>query len=422
LQNDEDYARLLYEELEKEDEASQTQPKTARAKRFKVLANRGRGRGRARGGRTGQSQFSNTRSVSVSRPEDQTAHTQTRRTVLGEHVQSGGVSFDEQTEEEADVSLVNRRQRREHITTSSEAKPSQVTASSTPKTSAEEKQMVIKSELGGNLKFSFKRADKTEEPSKVGGSDQLLWIEQAKRFKAQKATVKSGLGVDKGQLYTGEEVSFIEPNSLLDHPGDFLSQKHLDKLEYVYLVKDTFTGDGDTDVLLYFLADGRVLKLREVDILRRQANELLYVLYLFNGESEAAKGWRKSIQTTISQKQKLNSLMCKNTIQLNQYIPKYVRYDGTEVVMTPGMASIEVFLGEKLLEFNKEASEPGAIYLNKPLEENSLINLRAAIEQIDEINNSILSDLKKDLLEAVKKKEMKLVHEFLKNHWEYKHL
>jgi len=422
LQNDEVYAKMLQEEEEKE--AVESQPTPARAKRYKVLANRGRGRGRgrARGGRTGQSQSSvNTRSVSAARPEDQIAPTQTRRIVLGEYIQSGGVGFDDNNEEEAGVSLINRRQRREQITTSSDAKPSQVIESSTPKTPAEEKQVAIKSELGGNLKFSFKRAEDTES-EKVGGSDQLLWIEQAKRFKAQKSTVKSGLGVDKGQLYMGEEVSFAEPNSLLDHPGDFLSQKHLDKLEYVYLVKDTFTGDGDSDVLLYFLTNGRVLKLREVDILRRQAKELLYVLYLFNGESEAAKEWRKSIQVTISQKQKFNSMISKDTIQLTKYIPKYVKYDGTEEVMTPGMASIEVFLGERLLEFNKEASEPGTIYLNKPLENNSLNHLRAAIEQIDEINNSELSDLKKGLLEAVKKKEMKLVHEFLKNHWEYKHL
>ncbi|KAL8115431.1 hypothetical protein AgCh_022066 [Apium graveolens] len=102
---------------------------------------------------------------------------------------------------------------------------------------------------------------------------------------ARFARNKRGIGDVKAKVYRGEANAFID---------------HLDNLIIVYIVKDTFNGVAPKEKLLYFLEDGRVMKLSEEDLAHNSSKELKYVLYLINGEDDTTTKWVKTLEGAIA--------------------------------------------------------------------------------------------------------------------------
>ena len=124
----------------------------------------------------------------------------------------------------------------------------ETTISSEPAKIVEEKRKLIWSKVNKN-----KPTDKD-----------ALWV-KAQTIKALKGKKKGGV---KGNLnlYTGVATSIKEHASLKDDLAEDISKKYLDMLISLYIVLDIFDGKNSKEVMLYFLEDKRMFKLRSEDL------------------------------------------------------------------------------------------------------------------------------------------------------------
>ena len=112
-------------------------------------------------------------------------------------------------------------------------------------------------------------------------------------------------------------MELADKNSRLHHPDEELTQAHLDKLIAVSLILDMHDGREPKEKMLYFMEDGRVLKVNEVDLMLRSGKELEYVLFMFKVRNAACARWEKKMKDVVTL-QKMG-LMAKA-----EYMPKYI--------------------------------------------------------------------------------------------------
>ena len=85
----------------------------------------------------------------------------------------------------------------------------------------------------------------------------------------------------------------------MHHPDEELTQAHLDKLIEVSLILDMHDGKEPREKMLYFMEDGRVLKVNEEDLMLRRRKELERVLFLFKIRNAACARWQKKIKDSV---------------------------------------------------------------------------------------------------------------------------
>ena len=142
---------------------------------------------------------------------------------------------------------------------------------------------------------------------------------------AQMANRKFGLG-SKDLSKQHVSLRLDDANTKIHNLDEELTQAHLDKLIAVSLIEDLFDGKEPKQKMLYFMKDGRVLKVSEEDLLIRTRKELEHVLYLLNIENAACEKWERRIRQSIQFAK--TGLMTEK-----EWSPKYISHTGEEVDM-----------------------------------------------------------------------------------------
>ena len=88
-------------------------------------------------------------------------------------------------------------------------------------------------------------------------------------------------------------------NTKIHDLDEELTHAHLDKLISVSLIEDMHDEREPKQKMLYFMEDGRVLKINEEDLMIRTRRELEHVLFLFRIENAACRRWEKKIKDAI---------------------------------------------------------------------------------------------------------------------------
>jgi len=209
----------------------------------------------------------------------------------------------------------------------------------------------------------------------------------------------------------------IEKKTLRDNPEDEISQKYLDKVEYVCLLRDkTHVQKQDKLIwMIYLLEDKGYLEFTLAEMMRRDWKEIQYALYLLNHEVSVTKEWRQVLGGAIAhQIKRLNlGLKAENRLHPNKsYVPKYVYYDDSDVEMKKGMAKIEKSEDRHIIDFNPNAKDVVYIDLKKNLENVKVNHLRACIYQMDE-SDLEMAQWKEKLKAVLARKEKELFKSML---------
>ena len=140
---------------------------------------------------------------------------------------------------------------------------------------------------------------------------------------AQLGKNKFGLG-STNFFKKNRALDLADKSSMLHKVDEELTQAHLDKLVSVSLILDMHDGREPKEKMLYFMEDGRVLKVNEDDLMLRSGKELEYVLFLFKIKNDACARWKKKMEDVID-------LQKKGMMARAEYKPKYVNAYGKEV-------------------------------------------------------------------------------------------
>ena len=224
-------------------------------------------------------------------------------------------------------------------------------------------------------------------------------------IKAKSGGDRSGLG------HTREKHCYNNPRdpSSLSVPGKGVTQEQLDQLESVQMVYSALLKNC---VLLYFMKDGRVYKIREEDVALKIWEELEYVLYLLKIKNQYTFDVARVIRSTML-KQKA---MAENKSTAS-YVPKYRAHDGRLVEMKRNSARLVTTDGIKVLEFNAESDKAFIIRLGNEMKRNSISDLRAAIYQTRE-SDPELKKIKEQMIAELEYAEEKLLNDYLNTAFE----
>ena len=173
-----------------------------------------------------------------------------------------------------------------------------------------------------------------------------MWV-KAQKIKSLEPYKRGGVGGDLN-IYTREATCIKGHASLKDDPTKEISKKHLDKLISVQIVLDTFGGKYPKEVMIQFLEDEKMFKLRTEDLQIKHWKELEYVLYLLKPKNEVCKRWRKMLEGMISHHKK-KIFHIKEDVQ---FVPCYITEDKKEKQMEKNNATFETFVGIKHLAFS----------------------------------------------------------------------
>ena len=201
-------------------------------------------------------------------------------------------------------------------------------------------------------------------------------------------------------------------NAKIHSLDEELTQAHLDKLIAVSLIEDMYDGKEPREKMMYFMEDGRVLKVNEGDLMIRTRKELEHVLYLFNIKNAACEKWERGIRHSIQVAK--TGLMTEK-----EWSPKYIGHTGKEVEMKRNTAELETIAGFRVLSFNPESSRGCVIQIGPGMERSSISDLRAAIYQIGDSTEEHRA-VKEQMIQTLKKKEEQLVMNFLNSEFMYR--
>ena len=184
-----------------------------------------------------------------------------------------------------------------------------------------------------------------------------------------------------------------------------LTQAHLDKLIAVSLIEDMHDGREPRQKMLYFMEDGRVLKINEEDLMVRTRRELEHVLFLFKVEDAASERWEKKIKDAIK--------FAKTGFMIEkEWKPKYIGFGGKEYNMERNSAEFESLMGQRILCFNPNSADGCIVQVGPGMNRSSIQALRAAIYQIGDSTEEH-REVKNQMIQTLKKKEEQLVMKFL---------
>ena len=151
------------------------------------------------------------------------------------------------------------------------------------------------------------------------------------------------------------------------------------------------------------MADGTVFKFGEFDLSRKMYEELDYVLYLLKVNHQ-----RVFKATLVIKEYMKKAKVLTGMKEIKGYVPKYKDWNGNWVEMKRNSAKINTRLNSKFLDFNPESEKAYFINLEKPLRDNSIYALRAAIYQTGE-SDSELKELRRLMMEELENKERRLL-------------
>ncbi|KAK1402414.1 hypothetical protein POM88_002019 [Heracleum sosnowskyi] len=231
-----------------------------------------------------------------------------------------------------------------------------------------------------------------------------LWLRMFSNLKQLSSNSRGGIGHRDAEYLN---MSYVDPYSLTEIRGT-LTSKNLNNLIAVDIVIDCHDGFDKKEKLLYFMKDGSVKILSIQDLLMKTTQELKYVHYLLRSKNQICKEWSDMILSTIRRRLDGNSNCNGN------YIPMYLNQRGQDVEMQRGTAVKEVNFGMTHLSLNPDGKEIAYLMLEEhSLQRNSILNLRAAIYQINEEDEE-LRNLKERLIQILEEKEENLLSNFLK--------
>ena len=222
-------------------------------------------------------------------------------------------------------------------------------------------------------------------------------------IRSKTARDRSGLGHHMEKHY----YSNTRDPSSLSVPGKGMTQEQLDQLESVQMVYSVFLKKS---VLLYFMKDGRVYRVKEEDIALKVWEELEYVLSLLKIKNKFTFDAANYIRIDMLKKKAFNK-------SKDPYVPKYRAHDGKMVEMKKDSARLVTIAGEKVLEFNVESDKGFIIRLGNEMKRNSISDLRAAIYQTGE-DDPELKKIKEQMIAELEKAEEKLLEDYLKTTFE----
>lgn len=87
--------------------------------------------------------------------------------------------------------------------------------------------------------------------------------------KGRQAGNKEGIGSKKSRSYTKRHVVIRDPFSLTDKTNEQITLKHLKRVEFVQFLIDSYDGDKYKYKMTYFMENGVVYKLSDVDVLNK---------------------------------------------------------------------------------------------------------------------------------------------------------
>ncbi|KAK1357004.1 hypothetical protein POM88_050260 [Heracleum sosnowskyi] len=231
-----------------------------------------------------------------------------------------------------------------------------------------------------------------------------LWLRMFSNLKQLSSNSRGGIGHRDAEYLN---MSYVDPYSLTEIGGT-LTSENLNNLLVVDIVIDCHDGFEKKEKLLYFMKDGSVKILSIQDLLMKTTQELKYVHYLLRSKNQICKEWSDMILSIIRRRLDGNSNFNGN------YIPMYLNQRGQDVEMQRGTAVKEVNFGMTHLILNPDGKEIAYLMLEEhSLQRNSILNLRAAIYQINEEDKE-LRNLKERLIQILEEKEENLLSNFLK--------
>ncbi|KAK1394261.1 hypothetical protein POM88_013317 [Heracleum sosnowskyi] len=231
-----------------------------------------------------------------------------------------------------------------------------------------------------------------------------LWLKMFSNLKQLTSNSRGGIGHRDAEYLN---MSYVDPYSLTEIVGT-LTSENLNNLLAVDIVIDCHDGFDKKEKLMYFMKDGSVKILSIQDLLMKTTQELKYVHYLLRSKNQICKEWSDMILSTIRRRPDGNSNFNGN------YTPMYLNQRGQDVEMQRGTAVKEVTFGMTQLTLNPDGKEIAYLLLEEhSLQRNSILNLRAAIYQINEEDEE-LRNLKERLIQILEEKEENLLSNFLK--------
>ncbi|KAK1367763.1 hypothetical protein POM88_033855 [Heracleum sosnowskyi] len=231
-----------------------------------------------------------------------------------------------------------------------------------------------------------------------------LWLKMFSNMKQLSSNSRGGIGHRDAKYLN---MSYVDPYSLTEIGGT-LTSENLNNLLAVDIVIDCHDGFDKKEKLLYFMKDGSVKILSIQDLLMKTTQELKYVHYLLRLKNQMCKEWSDMILSTIRRRLDRNSNFNGN------YTPMYLNQRGQDVEMQRGTAVKEVTFGMTQLTLNPDGKEIAYLLLEEhSLQRSSILNLRAAIYQINEEDEE-LRNLKERLIQILEEKEENLLSNFLK--------
>ncbi|KAK1372218.1 hypothetical protein POM88_028411 [Heracleum sosnowskyi] len=230
-----------------------------------------------------------------------------------------------------------------------------------------------------------------------------LWLKMFLNLKQLTSNSRGGIGHRDAEYLN---MSYVDPYSLTEIGGT-LTFENLNNLLAVDIVIDCHDGFDKKEKLLYFMKDGSVKILSIQDLLMKTTQELKYVHYLLRSKNQMCKEWSDMILSTIRRRLDGNSNFNGN------YTPMYLNQIGQDVEMQRGTAIKEVTFGMTQLTLNPDGKEIAYLLLEDSLQKSSILNLRAAIYQINEEDEE-LRNIKERLIQILEEKEENLLSNFLK--------
>ncbi|KAL8120989.1 hypothetical protein AgCh_017960 [Apium graveolens] len=201
---------------------------------------------------------------------------------------------------------------------------------------------------------------------------------------------KSGLGsADERRIPN----TTSDPTSLSE-PGIGATPERLNQLGSVQMVYHTYLKEH---ILLYFMTDGRVYRIRENAIPLKYFEELEHVIFLLQVNDKITESAANYLKSQIQRQKRLYSVKSDST-----YLPKYRDHKGDIVEMKPNSAKIiTTFLGYKAVEFNLESDKAYLIRLDQDIRKAKINDLRAAIFQTGE-DSTELKDAKRRMIDELR--------------------
>ncbi|KAK1360127.1 hypothetical protein POM88_044601 [Heracleum sosnowskyi] len=207
-----------------------------------------------------------------------------------------------------------------------------------------------------------------------------LWLKMFSNLKQLTSNSRGGIGHRDVEYLN---MSYVDPYSLTEIGGT-LTSKNLNNLLAIDIVIDCHDGFDKKENLLYFMKDGSVKILSIQYLLMKTTQELKYVHYLLRSKNQMCKEWSDMILSTIRRRLDENS-------NFNE-----VTFGMTQLTLNPDGKEIAYLLLE-----------------DHSLQKSSILNLRAAIYQINEKDEE-LRNLKERLIQILEEKEENLLSNFLK--------